>query len=60
MLTQIKDKLGMILSLTAPKEEKNNERNYRREPNKCFIGKVIAGKTTWNKVKCHLNISLKY
>ena len=56
MLTQIKEKLGMVLSLTAPKEERNNERNYRREPNTFFIGRIIAGKTTWNKVKCVLYI----
>jgi len=56
MLTQIKEKLGTVLSLTAPKEERNNERNYRREPNTFFIGKIIAGKTTWNKVKCVLYI----
>ena len=52
-LTQIKEKLGMVLSLAAPKEERNNECKYRRDPNMYSIGRVIAGKTNWNKVKCY-------
>ena len=46
----------MVLSLTAPKEERNNDCNYRTEPSMFFISKVIAGKTNWNKVKCYFNV----
>ena len=50
MLTEMKEKLNIILAVTAPKQVRGTDRNYRREPNTFFLGKQIDGKINWTTV----------
>lgn len=50
MIAQIKEKLQISLSVTAPKETRGDNCNYRRERNTFFIGKIVNGTTIWKDV----------
>ena len=50
MITEIKDQLKIILFVTAPKQFRLFDRNYRREPNTFFKGKIEENKTIWTEV----------
>lgn len=51
MIAQIKDKLMLTISITAPVEIRGGEKNYRRNPNSFFLGKTINGKHVWTEVQ---------
>jgi len=52
MLVQIKEKLSISISLTAPKQIRDDYKNYRRESNTFFIGQIKNDSTTWKEVIC--------
>lgn len=53
MMTEIKEKLNITLAVTAPKQIRGTNHNYRREPNTFFVGKKLNGKLNWTQVSFH-------
>jgi len=51
MLAEIKDKLHLTISITAPKDMRHGDKNYRREPNTFFLGRLVDGKLVWKEVR---------
>ena len=56
MITQFKTKLNLNIALTAPMQIRSGDKNYRREPNTFFVGKITDGKMIWNKVSVYYSI----
>ena len=50
MLFVIREKLKLIITVTTPKPTRGDDRNYRREPNTFFIGKLCDRNTVWKEV----------
>lgn len=50
MTNFIKDKLNIIITLTAPREVRCMKKRYRRDPNTFYIGEIVDGKTIWTEV----------
>ena len=51
MMAQLREKLSLNLSITAPKDVRKNVKGFRREPNTFFIGKLVDGKQVWSEVR---------
>lgn len=50
MVNQIKEKLKINITLKAPNQLRSEDKNYRREPNTFYIGKIDKETTVWTKV----------
>ena len=60
MMADIKQKLGIIISVTAPRHVRDKDPNYRRDPKTFFLGKIIDGKKYWTEVSHCLSDCLAY
>ena len=50
MINEIRDKLSVVVSVTAPREIRSTCHNYCRESSTFFIGKIVDKKTIWTEV----------
>ena len=53
-MSEIKDKLGLVVSVTAPKHICDNDAAYQREQTTLFLGKIVDGKKFWTEVSLPL------
>ena len=51
MFAQIKDRLGIVVSVTAPQEVRGSNKNFRRDPSTFIIGRMCNDKISWKEVK---------
>ena len=56
MMSEIKDKLKLVVSVTAPKQIRDKDPTYRREPTTFFLGRIVDGKKVWTEVSLSCNL----
>jgi len=51
MMAQLREKLNINLSISAPKNVRKLVKGFRREPNTFFIGRLVNDKQIWTEVR---------